>query len=75
MVVKQRYVSNFYSFGPTRLRLRLWTGPFFDVGNFFESLFGLGENFDTVTILTRCAVARGDVTISTHLVSSAVGQF
>ena len=27
------------------LRLRQRTRPFFDVGNFFDLLFGLGDNF------------------------------
>ena len=33
------------------------------------------DNLDSVTILTRCAETRGEVTISTHMVSSALGQF
>ena len=45
LAVKQRYPSNSLNNGPTDIRLRRWTRPFFDVGNFFDLLFGLGENF------------------------------
>ena len=47
LAVKQRYPSNSLNNGPTDLRLRLWTRPFFDVGNLFDLLFGLGDTFDS----------------------------
>ena len=95
LVAKLKMVSSCSSSHPTELRLRLQRVSFLDHGNFFDLLFWLGDNFDSmriwtqwqfwlswynnnfdlVTILTRCTETRGDVTILTHLVSSAVGQF
>ena len=45
--VRISQIANFHSFAPTIFILRLWTRPFCDVGNFFGSLFGLGDTFDS----------------------------